>query len=122
LLSSPARAGVVVVQGRRVGGTSDADRSLRAVSDRHEERTNPMAASNENPATPEQTEHGFAEGMQRRPSRRQRLGRFSDGLARRLTRLRRHRFSRGMERHPEAPGQEAGGRYSEGMEEAPPKR
>jgi hypothetical protein len=81
-----------------------------------------MAASNENPATPEQTKHGFAEGVQRRPSRRQRLGRFSDGLAQRLTRLRRPRFSRGMERRPEAPGEEAGGSFSEGMEEAPPKR
>jgi hypothetical protein len=55
-----------------------------------------------------------AEGMQRRPSRRQRLGRLSDGLARRAHALRRPRFSRGMERHPKAPGQEAGGRLQRG--------
>ena len=80
-----------------------------------------MAASNENSATPDQTEHGFAEGMRRRPPRR-RLGRFSEGLARRFSRLRRGRFSRGMERRPEATGQDAGGRFSEGMEEAAPKK
>jgi hypothetical protein len=80
-----------------------------------------MAASNEDPATPDQTEQGFAEGTRRRPPRR-RLGRFSEGLARRFSRLRRGRFSRGMERRPEAPGREAGGRFSEGMEEASPKR
>jgi hypothetical protein len=80
-----------------------------------------MAASNENPATPDQTEHGFAEGTRRRPPRR-RLGRFSEGLTRRFSRLRHGRFSRGMERRPQARGQDAGGRYSEGMEEASPKR
>jgi hypothetical protein len=81
-----------------------------------------MATSNENPVTPDQTEPGFAEGMHHRPSRRQRLGRFSDGLARRLTRLRRPRFSRGMNQRPEASSQEAGGRFSEGMEEGSAKR
>jgi hypothetical protein len=80
-----------------------------------------MAASNEDPATPDQTEHGFAEGMRRRPPRR-RLGRFSEGLARRFSRLRRGRFSGGMERRPEAPGQDAGGRFSEGVEQDSPKR
>jgi hypothetical protein len=81
-----------------------------------------MAASNEDPATPDQTEQGFAEGMRRRPPRR-RLGRFSEGLARRFSRLRRSgRFSRGMERRPEAPGQDAGGRFSEGVEQDSLKR
>ncbi len=81
-----------------------------------------MTASNENPAIPDQTEHSFAKGMRRRPWRRRRRGRFSDGLARRFTRLRLPRFSRGMERRPEAPGQEAGGRFSEGMDQASPER
>jgi hypothetical protein len=76
-----------------------------------------MAAPHENPATPDQTEHGFAEGMHRRPHDRGRLGRFSDGLARRLRhRRRRPRFSRGMEQRSAARDEEAGGRYSEGME------
>jgi hypothetical protein len=114
---------VVICKGAAGGhaNTSDADRTLAVLSRGHDERSIPMTASNENPATPDQTEHGFAEGMRRRPPRR-RLGRFSDGLARRLSRLRLGRFSRGMERRPEAPGQDAGGRFSEGMEHASPKR
>jgi hypothetical protein len=79
-----------------------------------------MTASNEDRATPDQTEHGFAEGMRRRPPRR-RLGRFSEGLARRFSRLRRGRFSRGMERRPED-GQDAGGSFSEGVERGSSKR
>ena len=75
-----------------------------------------MTASNENPATPDQTENDFAKGLHRRPRRRRR-GRFSEGLVRRFTRLRHSRFSRGMERRPEAPRQEAGGRFSEGMDQ-----
>jgi hypothetical protein len=102
--------------------TSDADRTLGALSRWYDERINPMTASNETPATPDQTEPGFAEGMRRRPWRRQRRGRFSQGLARRVTRFwRLPRFSRGMQRRPEAPGQESGGRFSEGMEQASPK-
>lgn len=100
---------------------SEADRTLGALSNRHQETTNAMAASNEDPATPDQTEQGFAEGMRRRPPRRG-LGRFSEGLARRFSRLRRGRFSRGMERRPEAPGQDAGGRFSEGVEQDSLKR
>jgi hypothetical protein len=80
-----------------------------------------MTASNENPVTPDQTEPGFSEGLHRRPPRRWRRGRFSEGLTRLRTRLRLPRFSRGMERHPQAPGQQAGGRFSEGMDEASPE-
>jgi hypothetical protein len=111
---------------RALGGrdkTSDADRTLGALSRWYDERINRMTASNETRATPDQTEPGFAEGMRRRPWRRQRRGRFSQGLARRLTRFRRlPRFSRGMERRPKAPGHEEGGRFSEGMEQASAKR
>jgi hypothetical protein len=80
-----------------------------------------MTASNETPATPEQ-EPGFAEGMHRRPWRRHRRGRFSQGLAQRLARWRLPRFSRGMERRPKATGHEEGGRFSEGVEQGPPKK
>jgi hypothetical protein len=82
-----------------------------------------MPASKETPATPDQTEPDFAKGMHRRPWwRRQRRGRFSQGLARRVTRWRLPRFSRGLERRPEAPGQEDGGSFSEGMEQGSAKR
>jgi hypothetical protein len=81
-----------------------------------------MTASNENRAAPDPTEPDFAEGMHRRPWRRQRRGRFSQGLARRLARWRLPRFSRGMERRPEAPGQKEGGSFSEGMERTSAKR
>ncbi len=81
-----------------------------------------MTVPNENRATPHQTAPDFAEGMHRRPWRRQLRGRFSQGLARRLARWRLPRFSRGMERRPEAPGQKEGGRFSEGMEQTSPRR
>jgi hypothetical protein len=81
-----------------------------------------MTASNENCATPDETAPDFAEGMHRRPWRRHLRGRFSQGLARRLARWRLPRFSRGMERRPEAPRQKEGGRFSEGMERTSAQR
>lgn len=71
----------------------------------------------EHPAAPEQVEHGFDEGVGRRPrpSKQRRVGRFSEGLERDATSpLRRGRFSNGIEQVPETETTER--RFSEGAE------
>jgi hypothetical protein len=57
-----------------------------------------MKPEREHPAAPEQVEHGFDEGVGRRPRPpdQRRVGRFSDGIeARTQEELRRRRFTRG---------------------------
>jgi hypothetical protein len=60
-----------------------------------------MAPESEHPAAPEQVEHGFDEGIGRRPRSRRarRVGSFGDGLrADPDAPRRRRRFSEGIER------------------------
>jgi hypothetical protein len=76
-----------------------------------------MKPEREHVAAPEQTEHGFDEGLGRRPRTpdQRRVGRFSDGIeARTQEELRRRRFSEGVERFPESPENAAERRFSEG--------
>jgi hypothetical protein len=70
------------------------------------------------PAAPEQTEHGFDEGVGRRPRSpaQRRVGRFSDGIARDDRERKRRRFSEGVEQSPDAPGNVAERRFSQGIE------
>ncbi len=71
----------------------------------------------EHPAIPEQVDHGFDEGVGRRPRapRQRRVGRFSEGIERdRVSPLRRGRFSDGAERTEELDPTER--RFSEGVE------
>jgi len=75
------------------------------------------------PATPEQTEHGFDEGLGRRPRSpaERRVGSFGDGLVEESPDERpRRRFSEGVER--EAADGEKGveRRFSEGLEGGDP--
>jgi len=70
------------------------------------------------PAAPEQVDHGFDEGVGRRPRppKQRRVGRFSDGIESEPdTPLRRGRFSTGVEQHPE-PAEVTERRFSEGAE------
>jgi hypothetical protein len=75
-----------------------------------------MRPSRDIPAAGERLEHDFAEGTRRRRPRRPGHGHFSDGLASRVLRWYRPRFSRGIERRPDGPWEEARGHFSEGME------
>jgi hypothetical protein len=73
----------------------------------------------EHPAAPEQVEHGFDEGVGRRPRSREqrRIGRFSDGVERSPEDAKpRGRFSEGVEERPEKPANAAERRFSEGLE------
>jgi hypothetical protein len=80
-----------------------------------------MKHEREHPAAPEQIEHGFDEGLGKRPRPRtqRRVGRFSDGIAARTQEeLRRRRFSEGVERFPESPENAAERRFSQGYEQS----
>jgi hypothetical protein len=73
----------------------------------------------EHPAAPEQIEHGFDEGVGRRPrpDAQRRVGRFSDGIAARTREeLRRRRFSEGIERFPESRPNDVEGSFDRGYE------
>ena len=81
-----------------------------------------MRCESEHPAAPEQVEHGFDEGVGRRPrpAQQRRVGRFSDGIERRPeARRTRRRFSEGIEADPEAPGNAVERRFSEGLDRSP---
>ena len=76
----------------------------------------------EHPAAPEQIEHGFDEGVGRRPRRssQRRVGRFSAGIeTRREEPRKRRRFSEGVERSPEGPENTTERRFSEGLDRSP---
>jgi hypothetical protein len=78
-----------------------------------------MKPEREHPAAPEQVEHGFDEGIGRRPRPpdQRRVGRFSDGIeARTQEELRRRRFSEGVERLPESEENAVERRFSQGYE------
>lgn len=71
----------------------------------------------EHPATPEQIDHGFDEGVGQRPRapKQRRVGRFSEGVEHDSTSsLRRGRFSDGAEHEDEQSPAER--RFSEGVE------
>jgi hypothetical protein len=73
----------------------------------------------EHPAAPEQVEHGFDEGVGRRPKqpKQRRIGRFSDGVESDAdAEPKRGRFSTGGEQHPEDPDNATERRFSEGVE------
>lgn len=83
------------------------------------EREHPAATEHEHPAAPEQVEHGFDEGVGRRPRSREqrRIGSFSDGVARHPDESKHHgRFSEGLEERPDDPANAAERRFSEGLE------
>jgi hypothetical protein len=73
------------------------------------------------PAAPEQTQHGFDEGVGRRPRRPagRRVGSFGDGLAEDTPPEREpRRFSEGLEQEPsDASEKDVERRFSEGLEE-----
>ena len=74
------------------------------------------------PAAPEQVEHGFDEGLGRRPrpARQRRVGRFSEGIESRPEEGRiRRRFSEGIEARPESPENAVERRFSEGLDRSP---
>ena len=78
-----------------------------------------MRREGEHPAAPEQLDHGFDEGIGRRPraSDQRRVGRFSDGIeGEREKPLKRRRFSEGVELRPESPEDNAERRFSEGYD------
>lgn len=73
----------------------------------------------EHPAAPEQVEHGFDEGLGRRPrpKKQRRVGRFSEGVEHDPdSALERGRFSEGVEQHPDDDANAAERRFSEGTE------
>jgi hypothetical protein len=81
-----------------------------------------MQREPEHPAAPEQVEHGFDEGIGRRPrpARQRRVGRFSDGIASRPDENRtRRRFSEGVEKRPDSPENAVERRFSEGVDQSP---
>lgn len=78
-----------------------------------------MDEEREHVAAPEQVEHGFDEGMGRRPRRpeQRQVGRFSKGMEREPdTTRRRGRFSDGVEHDPDDPSHGTERRFSEGLE------
>jgi hypothetical protein len=78
-----------------------------------------MTHKREHPAAPEQIEHGFDEGVGRRPrpDEQRRVGRFSDGIeARTREELRRRRFSEGIERFDESRRNDVEGSFGRGYE------
>jgi hypothetical protein len=81
-----------------------------------------MHYETEHPAAPEQIEHGFDEGVGRRPrpARQRRVGRFSEGIESRPEEGRtRRRFSEGIEEHPDSPENRVERRFSEGLDRSP---
>ena len=75
------------------------------------------------PAIPEQTQHGFDEGLGRRPrpAAQRRVGSFGDGLADESPRDRAGgRFSEGLESEPAADDERVERRFSEGLERDEP--
>jgi hypothetical protein len=73
----------------------------------------------EHPAAPEQIEHGFDEGVGRRPRppKQRRVGSFGDGIEREADSARvRGRFSEGAEQHPDDEANATERRFSEGAE------
>lgn len=76
--------------------------------------------SREHPARPEQTKHGFQEGLDHKPDtpEEEEEGRFSKGQERTRETPDEHeeRFSEGQERTPDTPEKEREGRFSEGQE------
>jgi len=78
-----------------------------------------MEREREHPAAPEQVEHGFDEGIGRRPRspEQRRIGRFSDGIERDPDDPKhRGRFSDGIEAWPDDPANAVERRFSEGLE------
>jgi hypothetical protein len=85
-------------------------------------RSKAMPYEPEHPAAPEQVDHGFDEGVGRRPrsARQRRVGRFSEGIEKRPREERtRRRFSEGIETDPESLDNAVGRRFSEGLERSP---
>jgi hypothetical protein len=86
-----------------------------------------MRHEREHLAAPEQVEHGFDEGVGRRPRppKQRRVGRFSEGIEAtpdqqpRDPERRRGRFSEGIEQQPASAGNNAERRFSEGIEAKP---
>jgi hypothetical protein len=81
-----------------------------------------MVYEPEHPAAPEQVDHGFDEGVGRRPrpARQRRVGRFSDGIEKRPQEERTtRRFSEGIEADPESPDNAVERRFSEGLDRSP---
>jgi hypothetical protein len=81
-----------------------------------------MRAENEHVAAPEQVDHGFDEGVGRRPRlpEQRRVGRFSDGIdTEERLRLQRRRFSEGVEQLPDTPPKSVERRFSEGLARSP---
>jgi hypothetical protein len=81
-----------------------------------------MRYETEHPAAPEQVEHGFDEGVGRRPrtARQRRVGRFSEGVETRPEEGRtRRRFSEGIEQRPDSPENRVERRFSEGLDRSP---
>jgi hypothetical protein len=81
-----------------------------------------MRNEREHPAAPEQLDHGFDEGVGRRPRPpgQRRVGRFSNGIERRPEENRtRRRFSEGIEANPGSPDNAVERRFSEGVERSP---
>lgn len=76
-----------------------------------------MTPEPEHPAAPDQVEHGFDEGVGKRPRppARRRVGRFGDRGERRTDdELERRRFSEGIEQSPAAKETRTERRFSEG--------
>ena len=92
---------------------SEADPAGR-VDDRGARRTQPRR---DDPAAPEQVDHGFEEGFLRAPRspETRRIGRFSTGVEQLPSSDRRGRFSDGVEQLPETPEKTAERRFSEGL-------
>jgi hypothetical protein len=83
------------------------------------QRETAMRYETEHPAAPEQVEHGFDEGVGRRPraAAQRRIGRFSDGIESRPDENRtRRRFSEGIEERPDSPHNMVERRFSEGLD------
>lgn len=81
-----------------------------------------MRYESEHPAAPEQVEHGFDEGVGRRPrpDSQRRVGRFSNGLDRwPEENWTRRRFSEGVEANPTSPDNAVERRFSEGLDHGP---
>jgi hypothetical protein len=84
-----------------------------------DERNTPATPEDAHPARPEQTEHGFDEGLgdRPRPPAQRRVGSFGDGLADEPPgKRRRRRFSEGLEDPDSPPDERVERRFSEGLE------
>lgn len=78
-----------------------------------------MEEEHEHVAAPEQVEHGFDEGIGRRPRRpaQRHVGRFSEGIESKPdAKRRRGRFSDGIEQDPDDPSHSIERRFSQGLE------